>query len=120
MCTGHYSNQLKNAWGVSSGVVVGEYSLDYKNYPSYPYDDNAKKSLQNLLLAEQKLFGLIGGRDNAAVGGFFWSFKSYGRVNDDINNLYDNKHSPWNYLDLLSDGIATSDLATASYQCPQW
>ena len=55
MCHGHYANQLNNAWGVSSGVVVGEYSLDYKNYPGFPYDDNAKNSLKNLLLDEQRV-----------------------------------------------------------------
>lgn len=33
------------AWQISSGVVVGEYSLDY---PTYPYDN--KVSLQSLPL----------------------------------------------------------------------
>lgn len=53
---GWTSQQLDKVKGkVASGVVVGEYSLDFKSYPKYPYSDADLKALQDLLLAQQKV-----------------------------------------------------------------
>jgi len=118
ICQGYSTTQLDKVKGkIASGVVVGEYSLDFLTFPAFPYDAETKKNLQDLLLAEQKMYGLIGNADNAAVGGFFWSFKSLGRVKDDLTKLKDNPHSPWSYLALLKDGIAPKDLAKADFDC---
>ena len=118
ICQGYNTKQLDTVKGkIASGVVIGEYSLDFLTFPDFPYDAETKKSLQDLLMAEQKMYGLIGNADNAAVGGFFWSFKSLGRVKDDLTKLKDNPHSPWSYLALLKDGIAPKDLATADFDC---
>ncbi len=119
ICKGYTSQQLQKVKGkVASGVVVGEYSMDFLSYPAFPLKDATKKALQDLLLAQQKQYGLIGDADNAAVGGFFWSFKSLGRVKDDLTKLKDNPHSPWSYLALIKDGIAAKDLDKADFDCP--
>lgn len=44
---------------VASGVVVGEYSLDFRQYPQYPYNPEQLKALQDLLLAQQKVSGSV-------------------------------------------------------------
>lgn len=102
---------------IASGVVVGEYSMDFLTFPDFPYDAQTKKALQDLLLAQQQVYGVIGEASSAAVGGFFWSFKALGRVKDDLTKLQDNPHSPWSYLALLRDGIAPKNLALASFDC---
>lgn len=118
ICQGYTTTQLEKVKGkIASGVVIGEYSLDFLTFPDFPYDAETEKNLQNLLLAEQKMYGVIGNADNAAVGAFFWSFKSLGRVKDDLTKLEDNPHSPWSYLSLLKDGIASKDLAKAEFNC---
>ena len=40
---------------IANGVVVGEYSLDFRQYPKYPYTPEQLTKLQNLLLAQQKV-----------------------------------------------------------------
>lgn len=50
---------------VASGVVVGEYSLDFRQYPQFPYAADQLKTLQDLLLAQQK----VRGNDGTAAGG---------------------------------------------------
>lgn len=53
---------------MASGVVVGEYSLDFKSYPSLTGQLTGEQlwGLQQLLLAEQRQFGVIG--PNPSVG----------------------------------------------------
>ena len=60
---GWFREQLEKAKGrVASGVVVGEYSLDFKSYPSLTGQLTGEQlwGLQQLLLAEQRQFGVIG------------------------------------------------------------
>ncbi len=47
---------------MASGVVVGEYSLDFKSYPSLTgqLTDAQQEGLQQLLLAEQRVGGWVG------------------------------------------------------------
>lgn len=40
---------------VASGVVVGEWSLDFRQYPQYPYTPEQLKALQNLMKAQLKV-----------------------------------------------------------------
>lgn len=62
---------------------------------------------------------MIGTSTNAAVGGFFWSFKAWGNVNNILTELPpQNLNSPWDYLALLKDDVAPKDLATADFDCP--
>lgn len=120
ICQGYVTQQqLQKVKGkVASGVVIGEWSMDFLSYPAFPLEAGEKKALQDLMLAQQKQYGIIGKSDNAAVGGFFWSFKSLGRVKDDLTKLKDNPNSPWSYLALIKDGIASKDLDTATFDCP--
>ncbi|GAB5037176.1 glucan-beta-glucosidase [Nannochloropsis oceanica] len=123
----HYRQQLERAGGVGSGVVVGEYSMDFRKWPtSFPYSNETLTGLQDLLLVQQHLYNVIGDkRENAAVGGFFWSFKSLGRVDIQtfdqsdlaVDNSFNNLHSPWSYLSLLTDGVASPNLAKATPPC---
>ena len=63
-------------------------------------------------------FGVIGTSTNAAVGAFFWSFKAWGNVNNILDQLpAENKHSPWDYGAMIRDGVASKDLATATFDC---
>ena len=60
---GWFREQLEKAKGrVASGVVVGEYSLDFKSYPSLTGQLTGEQlvGLQQLLLAEQRQFGVVG------------------------------------------------------------